>query len=375
MRSARAIQLRKSGPRLSCGTPGWRLWFPGDPLAARLRHVHGLRELPAHGQVARQGHVPRGLLRLGRERPVLEVPARGGHRDRRQQGFLVARERLHQGEPSANGEDRGLRALLHAPLDEVARGLLGEAAVLEAHPVEHECHEVERRALAFGGRSGGLRRPDRRDGCPIRAPAPAASIVPATRRDGTTAPRSAGRSRRPAALRPWRSRTGRPFLSRATTSRSTTAVPVRNSGAPWGLWAATLATESGVTRATDRTIAAKAANRRIGDTPWSSRLGECTCRAVHGKVAFASERRQRSAVSPNEDGGVASWSRGGSTLESAPAIDSKALIRHLAPGAGPESAEGVPGIAVLADSSATVRLRGNPSESTNVAGGGGMRRA
>ena len=202
MRSARAIHSRIPRAPAVLRHAGLATSGSGDPLAAGLGRVPGLGKLPAHGQAALQGDVPRGLLGLGRERPVLQVLPRGGHRDRRQQGLLVARERLHQAEPRADREHRGLGARVHALLDEVARGLLGEAAVLEAHPVEDERDEVERRALALGRRSSADRRRDGRDGCGDCAGGSRLDRALRLDEPERRAPRSAGRSRRPAAPRP-----------------------------------------------------------------------------------------------------------------------------------------------------------------------------
>ena len=196
------------------------------------------------------------------ERAVLEVRAGRRERDRLQQLLLVGGERLHEPEARADREDRDLRARVDAPLDEVAGGLLGEAAVLEAHAVEDERDEVERRPLALGRRRPGRGRLDRSGGA-ATAPAPAARACPPTRRGGTTGSRSAGRSRRPGAPRP----SGRapagpscPARSRRGARRRSRS---RNSGVACGA-AGGGGSGAPERERRERTRVTNAANRRIG---------------------------------------------------------------------------------------------------------------
>ena len=112
------------------------------------------------------------------------------------------------------------------------------------------------------------------------APAPTASSVPSV-----STSRNDRISQRWSFSRTWissavRSRTGRPFLSRAITSRSTTAVPVRNSGVACVAGGGAVCPRA---RATERTRAERSESAHR-DTPPSRRLRECTPPAVPARA-------------------------------------------------------------------------------------------
>ena len=293
MRSARAIHSRYLGPRRSSGTPGWR------PPAPVIRSPLGCVTSTASGGCPPTGRpLSRATFREAccawavSERSFRSFPEVATAIAASRASFSLVKGCTRPSPVPIVKTAAWVRASI--PLSTKSRAAFS-ARRLSSRLIRSKTSVTRLNGARWpstgapptGGGSTGT------TGAPT-APAAPGSIVPcdSTRRNDRISQRwSFSKTCSSSALR---SRTGRPFLSRAITSRRTTAVPVRNSGAGWGLvWAraATVVRDDGATRATERTVVANAANRRIGTLLPSLRLGACARRAGARKPCLAQLKR------------------------------------------------------------------------------------